>query len=66
MMDEKRVFGLTVEEVGEIKKSVANWTDENSPVKKRSEGGSFVTAFSEGAKLLRSDKIFLEAFKSID
>jgi hypothetical protein len=64
MMTEKRVFGLTLEEVGEMKKSVANWTDDNRPVKKRSEGGSFADAFTEGAKLLSSDETFLELFKA--
>ena len=61
-MDEKRAFGLTLEEVAEVKRSVADWKDINSPLKKKSDGGTFATAFREGSKLLRSDKTFLDVF----
>ena len=61
---EERVFGLTLENVGELKKSVCNWTDHNSLLKTKPDGGNFITAFNSGAELLHKDEAFLNVFKS--
>jgi hypothetical protein len=61
-MDKERVFGLTIDEVGEIKQSIAEWTDSNSPLKSKKEGGSFCDAMRIGSKLLREDRSFTNIF----
>lgn len=61
MINEKKVFGMTPEEVGQVKRSVAEWTDENHP-KTRKEVCDFASAFTEGARLLRADETFANAF----
>jgi len=59
--EEKKVFGMTPEEVKKIKAAIDGWTDNYYP---KSQGGCFATAFREGAKLLRSDKTFLNILRS--
>ena len=63
MPDEKRVFGMTLEEVGDLKRSVVDWTDHNHPNMKKSDGGSFASALRAGSQVLRSDETFRQVFK---
>jgi len=60
---EKKVFGLTIEDVGKIQKSVDDWKDRNSPLYKKCCEGSFVTALDEGSDLLCNDASFAKAFE---
>jgi len=62
MTEKETVFGMTLEDVGRIKKSVAEWTDGNHPQVSKSDGGDFANAFTEGAKMLRDDKTFADVF----
>lgn len=48
-MEEKRVFGLTLKEVSEIKDSVANWTDKNCPEKSGSDKGRYFAMSKDGS-----------------
>ena len=64
MTNEKKVFGLTLEEVGQVKKSVIEWTDDNHPKIRKAEGGDFASAFTEGARLLHADETFADVFKN--
>jgi hypothetical protein len=63
-MDEKRAMGLTIDEIGFMIDSIVKCKDDNSPVKKKAEGGGFLNAFKKGSELLRSDKTFMNAFKA--
>lgn len=58
----KIAFGLTAEEAIELKKSVSEWTDENSPVVPQSKGGNFRNALKKGSEQLR-DSQFINYFK---
>jgi len=63
MTEEKRVFGMTLKEVEQIKIAIDGWTDNNYHQKSKSEDDCFATAFREGSKLLRSDKTFLHVLQ---
>ena len=56
------VFGMTLEDVGRIKKSVVEWLDGEHPQANKSDGGDFANAFTEGAKMLHDDKMFANIF----
>jgi len=64
-MEEKKIFGLSLEQICEIKSEVSRWTDENHPVVPESQGGSFRIAFKEGSKELRNNKTFVDMFNNV-
>ena len=63
MTPEQTAFGMTLEEVGRLKKSVIEWTDGNHPMVSKSDGGDFASAFRRGAELLRADPTFAHIFQ---
>ena len=60
--EERKAFGLTKDEAGEIADSVLGWVDSNSPKVPKSKGGTFREAFRFGSEKMKATQ-FANLFK---
>ena len=60
-MTEKKAFGLTLEEIALMHKSIKEWRDSNSPARPVSSD-DFFTALDKGSDLLLEDETLKEIF----
>ena len=64
MLEEKKIFNRTMDEIRDIKRSVDGYVDCNHPKTKRVDGGSFADALRKGAEMLRADESFAHVFQT--
>lgn len=57
------IFGLTRNEIDQLRNSVLRWVDHNHPKTSEENGGSFSSAFENGSEMLSKDPTFVDLFR---